>query len=43
MAGDGTWLRFVLDFYRGTQAAGYAGEGTPTYMFNFRVGFGRKL
>lgn len=43
MRGDGAWLRFVLDFYRGTQAAGYPGEGTGTYMFNFRVGFGRKL
>jgi len=41
--GEGTWLRFVVDLYSGRQAAGYPGEGSNTYAFNFRIGFGQKL
>lgn len=41
LGGDGrTWLRITLDGYRGTQSAGFIGEGTPTSLASLRVGFG---
>ncbi len=44
MPGDGkTWLRITLDGYRGTQMAGFLGEGTPTSLASLRVGFGSLL
>ncbi len=43
MKGDGTWVRFLMDVYAGSQAAGYPGAGSTTYGLTLRVGFGQKL
>ena len=43
LSGDGTWLRFVLDGTRGTQMAGFPGEGEPVWGGALRIGFGRLL
>ncbi len=43
MKGDGTWVRFLLDVYAGSQEAGYPGAGSTTYGLSLRVGFGQKL
>ncbi|MFZ5475695.1 MAG: hypothetical protein ACOZNI_02870 [Myxococcota bacterium] len=43
MSGDGTWLRFDLDGFAGTQQEGFPGEFEQTWMAAFRIGFGRLL
>lgn len=43
MKGDGTWVRFLVDVYAGSQQAGFPGEGSATYGLTLRVGFGQKL
>jgi hypothetical protein len=43
LSGDGTWLRFDLDGFRGVQQADFPGEGEATWMGALRIGFGRLL
>lgn len=42
-SGDGAWFRIDLDGFRGTQMAGFPGEGESALYAGVRLGFGRKL
>lgn len=39
LRGEGSWLRFTLDGFRGVQMEGFPGEGSPTWFGALRVGF----
>jgi hypothetical protein len=43
VTGDGTWIRFVLDGFRGTEMAGFPDEGQTDWSAALRLGFGRLL